>query len=54
VRSALRRHFEVDAAHVVVGVLDGLAQMGEVKAETVAEAIERFAIDAEAPDPRTA
>ncbi len=54
VRSALRRHFEVDAAHVVVAVLDGLAQMGEVKAETVAEAIERFAIDADAPDPRTA
>jgi pyruvate dehydrogenase E1 component len=54
VRSALRRHFEVDAAHIVVGVLDGLAQMGELKAETVAEAIERYAIDAEAPDPRTA
>ncbi len=33
VRPALRRHFEVDAAHVVVGVLDGLAQTGDVKAE---------------------
>jgi pyruvate dehydrogenase E1 component len=54
VRSALRRHFEVDAAHVVVGVLDGLAQMGDVKAETVAEAIGRFSIDADAPDPRSA
>jgi len=53
VRSALRRHFEVDAAHVVLGVLDGLAQTGDVKAETVAEAIERFEIDADAPDPRT-
>jgi pyruvate dehydrogenase E1 component len=54
VRSALRRYFEVDAAHVVVGVLDGLAQTGDVKAETVAEAIERYEINAEAPDPRTA
>jgi pyruvate dehydrogenase E1 component len=54
VRPALRRHFEVDAAHVVVGVLDGLAQIGDVKAETVADAIARFEIDADAPDPRTA
>jgi pyruvate dehydrogenase E1 component len=53
VRPALRRHFEVDAAHVVVGVLDGLAQTGDVKAETVAEAISRFEIDGDAPDPRT-
>ncbi|MDQ1509137.1 MAG: pyruvate dehydrogenase component, partial [Actinomycetota bacterium] len=54
VRSALRRHFEVDAAHVVVGALDGLAQIGDLKAETVTEAIERYEIDADAPDPRTA
>jgi pyruvate dehydrogenase E1 component len=53
VRSALRRHFEVDAAHLVLGVLDGLAQTGDVKAETVAEAIERYEIAADAPDPRT-
>jgi pyruvate dehydrogenase E1 component len=53
VRSALRRHFEVDAAHVVVAVLDGLAQTGDVKAETVAEAIERYEIDGDARDPRT-
>ncbi len=54
VRSALRRHFEVDSAHVVVGVLDGLAQTGDVKAETVAEAIAHYEIDGDAPDPRTA
>jgi pyruvate dehydrogenase E1 component len=53
VRPALRRHFEVDAAHVVVGVLDGLAQIGDVKAETVSDAIARFEIDSDAPDPRT-
>jgi pyruvate dehydrogenase E1 component len=52
IRPALRRHFEVDAAHVVVGVLDGLAQTGDVKAEAIAEAIERYEINADAPDPR--
>ena len=53
-RAALRRHFEVDAGHVVVATLHGLAQAGEAKAEEVAEAIERYEINAEAPDPRTA
>ncbi|HET9729879.1 MAG TPA: pyruvate dehydrogenase (acetyl-transferring), homodimeric type [Acidimicrobiia bacterium] len=52
VRSALRRHFEIDAAHITVAVLDGLAQVGDVKAEAVSEAISRYEIDAEAPDPR--
>ena len=32
-RAALRRHFEVDAAHIVVATLDGLAQLGDVKGE---------------------
>ena len=50
----VRRHFEVDAAHVVVGVLEGLARTGDVKAEAVTEAIERYEIDASAPDPRLA
>jgi len=53
-RAALRRHFETDAAHVVVAVLSGLAAQGDAKAEEVADAIGRFGIDAEAPDPRTA
>ncbi|HEX2040127.1 MAG TPA: pyruvate dehydrogenase (acetyl-transferring), homodimeric type [Acidimicrobiales bacterium] len=53
-RDALRRHFEVDAAHVVVAVLKALADTGEGKAEQVADAIARYGIDAEAPDPRTA
>ena len=38
-RAALRRHFETDAAHVVVAVLDGLAGRGDAKAEEVADAI---------------
>src|SRR5262249_6464544 len=53
IRPALRRHFEVDAAHVVVGVLDGLAQLGDMKAEDVADAIARYDVNPEAPDPRT-
>jgi pyruvate dehydrogenase E1 component len=50
-RAALRRHFETDAAHVVVAVLDGLRATGEGKQEEVADAIGRYQIDAEAPDP---
>ncbi len=51
-RAALRRHFETDAAHVVVAVLAALVQLGEAKAEEVADAIARYGLDAEAPDPR--
>jgi pyruvate dehydrogenase E1 component len=53
-RAALRRHFETDAAHLVVAVLNSLREGGEGKAEEVADAIARFGIDAEAPDPRIA
>jgi pyruvate dehydrogenase E1 component len=52
VRPALRRHFEVDAAHIAVAVLDGLAQQGDLKGEVVDEAIRRYDIDPDAPDPR--
>ncbi len=51
-RPALRRHFEVDAAHTVVAVLDGLAQTGDLKGEAVAEALARYEIDTELPSPR--
>jgi pyruvate dehydrogenase E1 component len=47
-REALRRLFEVDAAHVVVAVLSGLAEVGEVKPEVVADAIARYGIDPDA------
>ena len=48
-RPALRRHFEVDAAHIVVAVLQMLG-----KADEVADAIQRYGIDPDAPDPRWA
>jgi pyruvate dehydrogenase E1 component len=54
VRAALRRHFEVDAAHVTVGVLQGLARTGDLKGEVVADAIRRYEIDPDTQDPRLA
>jgi pyruvate dehydrogenase E1 component len=53
-RTALRRHFETDAAHVVVAVLKALADTDEGKAEDVADAIVRYDIDPEAIEPRLA
>jgi pyruvate dehydrogenase E1 component len=53
-RAALRRHFETDAPHIVVAALSGLAQLGDVKGETVAEALRRYELDTEAVDPREA
>ncbi len=51
-RVALRRHFEVDAANVVIAVLHGLAQTEAVKSEVVEEAIARFDVDPDKVDPR--
>ncbi|MST33315.1 pyruvate dehydrogenase (acetyl-transferring), homodimeric type [Acidimicrobiaceae bacterium USS-CC1] len=53
-REELRRHFETDAAHVVVAVLDALRHAGEAKAEEVEAAIGAYGIDPELPDPRLA
>ncbi|MEQ1787592.1 MAG: pyruvate dehydrogenase (acetyl-transferring), homodimeric type, partial [Acidimicrobiales bacterium] len=53
-REALRRHFETDAPHVVVATLSALAAAGEVKPEAVRDAIDRYGIDPDLPDPRTA
>ncbi|MFP5317839.1 MAG: pyruvate dehydrogenase (acetyl-transferring), homodimeric type [Acidimicrobiia bacterium] len=53
-RANLRRHFETDAAHVVVAVLQALAQADEAKPEEVADAIAAYGLDADAPDPRVA
>jgi pyruvate dehydrogenase E1 component len=51
-REQLRRFFETDSAHVVVAVLSALAAEGDVKHETVADAIARYDIDPDRPDPR--
>jgi pyruvate dehydrogenase E1 component len=53
-REQLRRHFEVDAAHIVVATLAGLAADGAIPAEAVEEAIDRYKIDRDALEPRLA
>ena len=50
-REALRRHFEVDMPHVVVATLSGLLRLGAIDASLVEDAIRRYGIDADAPDP---
>jgi pyruvate dehydrogenase E1 component len=41
-RPALRRHFHVDAASITLAVLTQLAKRGEVRPETLREAIARY------------
>jgi pyruvate dehydrogenase E1 component len=50
-RRALRRHFEIDAEHVVVAVLGELARRGELQATEVERAIIGLGINPEAADP---
>jgi pyruvate dehydrogenase E1 component len=53
-REALRRHFEVDAEHIVVATLSALAQQGQVPAGVVARAIQEYGLAPEATEPRLA
>ncbi|WP_301097989.1 pyruvate dehydrogenase (acetyl-transferring), homodimeric type [Otariodibacter sp.] len=50
-RENLRSHFEVDAHHVVVAALSELAEEGSIKPSVVAEAIEKFGINADKVNP---
>ncbi|MCA8925569.1 MAG: pyruvate dehydrogenase (acetyl-transferring), homodimeric type [Planctomycetes bacterium] len=52
-RAALRRHFEIDAEHIVVTTLGALARRGDLEVEVVLRALEQFEIDREALDPVT-
>jgi len=52
-RRNLRRFFEVDRHFVVVAALHALAQDGAVPASTVADALARYGIDPETPNPAT-
>jgi pyruvate dehydrogenase E1 component len=53
-RVALRRHFEVDEAHITVAALRSLVADGCLEARVVAEAIADLGIDPGAPAPRVA
>jgi pyruvate dehydrogenase E1 component len=46
-RAAARRFFNVDAASIVLAVLTRLARQGEVKPETLQQAIERYQLNAD-------
>src|SRR5262249_10610292 len=50
-REALRRHFEIDAEHIVVATLAALAREGRIGADVVDRAIRDFGIDPEPGDP---
>ena len=53
-REALRRHFEIDAEHIVVATLHALMLDGKLPADTVKKAIAAYGIDPEAVEPREA
>ena len=52
-REALRGFFEIDRHHVVVAALKALVDEGELPAAKVNEAIKKYGIDTEAPEPWT-
>ena len=51
-REALRRFFEIDAGHVVVAVLAGLAEACSLEPAVVSDAIARYGIEPDVADPR--
>ena len=50
-RQKLRKYFEVNRHYVAVAALKVLADDGEIEPKRVAEAIERYGIDADKPNP---
>jgi pyruvate dehydrogenase E1 component len=52
-RAKLRHFFEVNRYFIVIAALKALADSGEGKAKTVAEAIKKYGIDPNKPDPTT-
>jgi pyruvate dehydrogenase E1 component len=52
-RKALRRFFEVDKHYIAVAALKALADDGKLDQKTVVEAIRKYGIDPDKPDPVT-
>lgn len=52
-REALRHFFEVDSKFIVLAALHALAQQGEIKTTVVAQAMQKYGINPEKPEPRT-
>jgi pyruvate dehydrogenase E1 component len=53
-REALRRHFEMDRYHIALAALNALSEDGKVPVKTVSEAIKKYEINPDKPDPVTA
>ena len=49
----LRHFFEVDRRYVAVAALKALADTGAIPLDKVREALEKYAIDPEKPNPTT-
>ena len=47
----MRRFFEIDRYYVTLAALEALAKTGEMPAGTVSDAIEKYGIDREKPNP---
>ena len=52
-RKQLRKFFEVDRYHVVIAALESLSQEGLIPTEKVTEAIKKYEIDQDKPNPVT-
>ena len=52
-RKALRQHFEVDKRYIAITALKALADDGVLDHETVAQAIQKYGINPDRPDPVT-
>jgi pyruvate dehydrogenase E1 component len=50
-RAALRHFFETDTGHVVMAALSGLVRQGRMRPSAVSDAMQRYGIDPEAPNP---
>ena len=53
-REGLRRFFEVDRRYVVIAALRAMSDEGQLDAEQVAEAIKKYGVNPEKPNPATA
>ncbi|EJS89844.1 pyruvate dehydrogenase subunit E1 [Pasteurella multocida subsp. multocida str. Anand1_cattle] len=47
----LREHFEVDARYVAIAALSELAKQGTIDKKVVADAIQKYGIDADKVNP---
>jgi pyruvate dehydrogenase E1 component len=52
-RAKLRYFFEVNRFFIAIAALKALADAGDIKAKTVAEAIRKYGVDPNKPDPTT-